>query len=256
MEFPLLLHPLVKSTNMAIQLSFQCDESWDKMPNTNQGKFCGKCSKNIYDLTDKSESEIHQLYKENNGKLCGKIRPQQLNNSIYTQQRTKLAKFCLALFLVFGGNLFKSELHAQNNVIDSTITLIESNNEYYTINGIILEEGTNDPLPFANVHYEVNDKNIGTATDFDGKFTLKIIKGSVPNDSIDLIVSYIGYNKLKILGLDLRNSINNEIHLERKLHQDMTVGMIIISCPPIINKDPESHGTTIITGDELRRSPY
>ena len=156
---------------MAIQLSFQCDESWDKMPNINQGKFCGKCSKNIYDLTDKSESEIHQLYKENNGKLCGKIRPQQLSNSIYREQRVKLATFCLALFLVFGGYLFKSELHAQNNAIDSNIIVLEDKIEYITIKGKILEEGTNEPIIFATVYYEKNDTKIGTATDFDGKFT-------------------------------------------------------------------------------------
>jgi hypothetical protein len=31
---------------------------------------------------------------------------------------------------------------------------------------------------------------------------------------------------------------------------------MIISCPPIINKDPDSQGKTTITGEELRRSPY
>tara|TARA_B100000809_G_scaffold265497_1_gene324517 strand:- start:4673 stop:5407 length:735 start_codon:yes stop_codon:yes gene_type:complete len=244
---------------MAIQLSFQCDESWDKMPNIEQEKFCNKCSKNIHDLTDKTESEIHQLYKENNGQLCGKIRPQQLNNSNYRQQRTKLAKFCLALFLVFGGYIFKSDLQAQSNANDSTEIILEDSIEYHTLNGIVIDENTNDPILFATVYYEIDGIKHGTSTDFDGNFTLNIGKKTIPSDSIDLCISYVGYNDLKILGFDLKSNSKNEFHLKQQVYEihqlRHTVGMIRID-QHVIDRDPLSHGRTIIISDELRRSPY
>ena len=240
---------------MAIQLKFQCNESWEKMPTSEKGKFCGKCERNIHDLTDKSESEIHQLYNANKGKLCGKIKPQQLNNSMYQQYRTKLAKFCLALFLVFGGHIFKSEIKAQSNKINSKTTVQDNNAAHYIINGIVLEEETDEPLMFATVYYEVEGTLYRTTTNFDGSYILKINKRLVPSDSIDLNFKYIGYIDLKIVDLELNKSVHNVIHLKRKLHQQMTLGMIMIN-HNVIDRDPLSHGRTIITGEELRRSPF
>lgn len=242
---------------MAIQINFQCNESWDKMSNLNQGKFCDKCSKKIHDLTDKSEAEIHQLYTENKGKLCGKIRLQQLNNSIYKQQKIKLAKFCLALFLVFGGYLFKSELQAQNSANDSTVVTIDEL-RYSYISGTIFEKKGKEPIPFATVYYEYKGEKYGTVTDFDGNFKLKVDLDSIQSASIDLKISALGYMKTKVTGVELSCGEKSVVNLELEFNShEISLG-IIISTPniPLINRDPESHGTTIITGEELRRSPY
>ena len=89
-------------------------------------------------------------------------------------------------------------------------------------------------------------------------FTTKngeINKKNIPNDSINLNVSSFGYQKLKIPGLNLKNITKNNIELKLSLDQNMMILGMIISCPPIINKDPETHGQTIITGKEIRRTP-
>lgn len=61
-----------------------------------------------------------------------------------------------------------------------------------SIEGLVLSD-TKEPLPFANVMVE--GTTIGTTTDIDGKFTLKI-----PDvvSSITLIVSYTGYEDKRI----------------------------------------------------------
>jgi hypothetical protein len=226
------------------------------MPNVNQGKHCDMCSQNVHDLTDKSESEIHQLYQKNNGKLCGKIRPQQLDTSRYKQQRIKLAKFCLALFLVFGGCLFKTELHAQNSATKAAAIELDDRIDYYTLNGTVIDKETKEPIFFASVYYKIEGVKHGTSTDFDGKFNLRIRKNTILPDSIDLSVSSLGYRKMKVTGVELSKDVNTTLNLELEYDvQEITMGYII-SCPPIINIDPESHGQTIITGEELRRSPY
>ena len=56
----------------------------------------------------------------------------------------------------------------------------------YQISGILTDEKTNEPLPFATVL--INQYN-GTVTNIDGEFTLKL-----PKNISEIHVSYIGYN--------------------------------------------------------------
>ncbi len=60
-----------------------------------------------------------------------------------------------------------------------------------TISGTVTEKTTGDPLPGVNII--VSGTNIGTATDFDGKYILK----NVPEKAV-LEFSFIGYKTLKI----------------------------------------------------------
>jgi outer membrane cobalamin receptor len=80
-----------------------------------------------------------------------------------------------------------------------------------TINGIVKEEKTGDPLPFANVTY---GPGLGTTTDFDGKFTMELKAGNY-----DLQVSSLGmkttYKKVRLeagqtvsLSFSMLDSIN------------------------------------------------
>lgn len=58
-----------------------------------------------------------------------------------------------------------------------------------TIRGIVTDSLTNEPLPFVNIVFQ--GKNIGTTTDFDGKFSI-----STQWASNAIKVSFIGYNPL------------------------------------------------------------
>ena len=64
----------------------------------------------------------------------------------------------------------------------------------YTITGKITDAQTNDPVPFAGV--SLRGKSLGTSTDFEGNFTLKV---KVLSDS--LVASSMGY-KLKAKWID------------------------------------------------------
>ncbi len=57
------------------------------------------------------------------------------------------------------------------------------------ITGVVTEAGTGDPLPGVNV--VVKGTNIGAATDFDGKYTIKAEKGQT------LVFSFVGYNPVE-----------------------------------------------------------
>ena len=56
-----------------------------------------------------------------------------------------------------------------------------------TINGVVLEKGSKQPIPGVNI--KVTGANISTSTDFDGKFQL----GGLKNGD-KVVFSFIGYD--------------------------------------------------------------
>ena len=240
---------------MPIQLTFQCNESWDKMPNTNQGKFCDKCSKNTYDLTDKTEEEIHHLYLKNKGKLCGKIQHKQLDIPLYRTYQMQLAKLCVALFFVFGSCLFNSGVQAQEIKVDS-VSVAKTETEFFTIQGTVIDKDTKELIFFAAVYYDNGVEKIGGTTDFDGKFKLEIPRDLILTDSIDINISTIGYKNIKIKNIDVSKPYVAQVFLQMELSVILcTMGMVIY-CPPIISTDPDAHRSVTFDRDDIEHSPY
>ena len=53
--------------------SFKCPMNWDDMSPSSNGRFCSKCSKEVYDLTNCTLDEIREL-QSRKGSICGMIR--------------------------------------------------------------------------------------------------------------------------------------------------------------------------------------
>lgn len=70
-----------------------------------------------------------------------------------------------------------------------------------TVKGKVTDAGSGDPIPFANIIFK--GTTVGTTTDFDGNYTLKV---SIPVDSI--VASYLGY-QTKTKYVDAGNQIIN-----------------------------------------------
>lgn len=78
------------------------------------------------------------------------------------------------------------------------------------VTGKILDNETEEPLPFVNVYVKDSDPLIGTTTDIEGNFVLK----NVPVGRVTIEASYTGYEKMivsevvitsaKIVNLDIR----------------------------------------------------
>ncbi len=56
--------------------SFKCPMSWDEMEDSMNGKFCSKCRKKVFDLTNCSLEEVRAL-QDKHGMICGSIRVAQ-----------------------------------------------------------------------------------------------------------------------------------------------------------------------------------
>jgi hypothetical protein len=53
--------------------SFKCPMNWDSMQSSENGRFCGKCQKEVFDLTNCSLDEVRVL-QQKHGSICGSIR--------------------------------------------------------------------------------------------------------------------------------------------------------------------------------------
>jgi len=70
-----------------------------------------------------------------------------------------------------------------------------------SIKGTVVNEESNDLLPFVNVMLVQDGENIiGSTTDFDGNFTLK----PIPEGEYDLQVSYMGYRTKELIGIPVK----------------------------------------------------
>ncbi len=62
-----------------ITIAEPCHENWDRMTQSEQGKFCGSCQKNVVDFTDFTNYEIGQfLGKPENVNTCGRFLKTQI----------------------------------------------------------------------------------------------------------------------------------------------------------------------------------
>lgn len=63
----------------SIKIHNPCAENWDNMQDISSGKFCEKCSKCVIDFTDKTNDQIQDIIKINEGKeICGRISTRSL----------------------------------------------------------------------------------------------------------------------------------------------------------------------------------
>lgn len=53
--------------------SFRCPMNWDEMPASENGRFCGKCRKEVFDLTNCSVDEVIALQRKH-GAICGSVK--------------------------------------------------------------------------------------------------------------------------------------------------------------------------------------
>lgn len=71
-----------------IRLSFPCNQNWDDMSPTANGRFCQSCSCEVVDFRANTREEVKQYVEENDKKTCGLFRPAQLDPNIVAELRT------------------------------------------------------------------------------------------------------------------------------------------------------------------------
>ncbi len=118
-----------------ISIPQPCNEDWNKMSRTEQGRFCGVCSKNLIDFTNKSALEIQEILLKNiKNKVCGRFTKEQLNTihieipvDTFRKQYFFTKTFAIALLLVMGTTLLSCNTDGKTRKIETVIVVGDSN---------------------------------------------------------------------------------------------------------------------------------
>ena len=56
-----------------LQIAKPCRADWDKMTGDQQARFCGSCHKNVYDISQMTREDAHNLIQQKEGKVCVRL---------------------------------------------------------------------------------------------------------------------------------------------------------------------------------------
>ncbi len=227
-----------------VNLSFACPIPWEEMkPMDAQNRFCSSCKKNVRDFTKAEITDSIELG-------CGRFRADQVAsiNRTFNSSYGQVLTFTLASLL----GLAPLVTSAQSET-DSVKTKIaqDSLSSNYHISGVIRDNHTNEPIPFANVVVKSKEGILiaGSNTDFDGKFSLEIKLENSTIEGATLQITSIGYPH-KAIELSESNLAEAKVilNIEMDPQADFLVGeIVIIHSPPF-----DGIGKTNISGEEYK----
>ncbi|MCP4441418.1 MAG: hypothetical protein GY810_21130 [Aureispira sp.] len=91
----------LKPFNLSIETP--CEKKYEELiPVDETCKFCTDCNKRVYDLSNCTPEEFLAIYKENNGKVCGRIVEEKPPKEEKARRVASL-KYWLMSFLAFLG---------------------------------------------------------------------------------------------------------------------------------------------------------
>ncbi|WP_158638383.1 carboxypeptidase-like regulatory domain-containing protein [Panacibacter ginsenosidivorans] len=215
-----------------------CHENWENMTPEGKGRFCDSCSKQVVDFSLMSDQQVLNYFKNASGKTCGRFANDQLQRPMVevAEQKKKVwwVAAVMPLLMLFGRvnaqkKIGKVKLGTPVKVIPDnrpeimekvspeiipvydTIaepvkamgdTILSYTTNELIIKGTLTDMEKGDVLPYASI--VVKNSKIGTASDMNGNFSLKMKNNGVLPV---LILAYVGYETKEI---DL-NKYNGEI---------------------------------------------
>ncbi len=122
-----------------------------------------------------------------------------------------------------------------------------------TLKGIVIDEKTKEPIPFASVVIEKDGKIIsGTIADFDGNYTIT----KIPEGTYDLKAMCICYNTIILEHIFIKtNSVIIQNIVLTKKEMKLHVDYIPSYYPPLISRDPLPSGQTY-TSEEINKMAW
>lgn len=121
------------TTNFKLSIPEPCHENWGEMTTTQSGRFCGVCTKNVVDFTNKLPHEIQQYFQNTSEtSVCGRLSNAQLDQIVILipkktimTQRSYQNIFLMALFVVMGTTLFSCKDHSNQKKSIQKIEIVK-----------------------------------------------------------------------------------------------------------------------------------
>jgi hypothetical protein len=141
----------------SLEIKTPCDANLDAMNKTNNGFYCNLCTKNVIDLSNKSNYEIGKIISEAKDKnICARLKTTQLDEEFSLVENQKSANFKYAIAV------------AASVLLTTNITAQENQNPKTEINS-----ATVSPHKQGKIAY-VESKNTNVSFQFTGKLLDKV----------------------------------------------------------------------------------
>ena len=209
-----------------ISIPKPCHEQWDGMTATERGAFCQSCQTEVIDFSIMTEREVVE-YLSKNKTGCGRFRKDQLNTNLIIPSVENGVFKWRALFFGFLSFISFKNVKANsaytpntyshtNNKTFSDTTLAMPLNDSIQIGGKVLDE-KGEAMIGANIILigTGNNSKIGTATDLNGNFSLKLDRNTIKHSSHNIEVRHIGFQS-KIVSITNESSQYYTIKYEAK----------------------------------------
>ena len=186
----------------------RCDQEWSNMKKMEGGRLCTSCNKCIIDFRKKSYHEIARIHAMSENGACGLYTDAQLRGEPLPPPSKKRWKpFLLALMPSFFYSIHHSYaedtpiIKVEDSLYSKSDTIPEGEelpkaSQPLSISERVVEADTGEPLIAASVF--IKGSNTGITADIEGNFQLKYLKEEFETDSVDIIVSYIGYEEQRL----------------------------------------------------------
>jgi len=195
---------------MKISIPKPCSEDWNQMTTSGKGRFCASCQTQVINFTEMSVEDIKHFLEQKTGSSCGRFSKYQIEifNTTYQElpSPSSLRKWTMAAVLA-GVSVLPTFAQDSNPILpapflntsisyyhqsQTTVTSgIIPSSDTVILMGQVIDLEIEEALPFANVI--IVGTSIGTSTDFDGNFLLKVPKSK---EAITLEVHYVGFPTL------------------------------------------------------------
>ena len=103
--------------SITIRIPEPCHEDWQKMTQTEKGKFCGVCTKEVIDFTSKTDEDLVKILVDSEN-TCGRFKKTQLNREVKLERKSglNLAPYAASLLLPLS-LLSTTHANSSNNAV-------------------------------------------------------------------------------------------------------------------------------------------
>lgn len=182
-----------------IQIPEPCHENWEAMQESDKGKFCINCSKNVIDFTNMNDAQIVDIFKKSKSNICGRFYEDQLERPLLLPKNrfikwnyfnASIISFLLSNKLIAQIKTTKVDTIQQSNILKTN--KLQKYSLIKTTGTITDEKG----YPIAGVSILLKGTNIGTITNDEGFFKIIIPQNSIHQDSLH--ITSIGFKETEV----------------------------------------------------------
>lgn len=223
-----------------IKIPVPCREDWTGMVLKDEGRFCIHCAKSVIDFSRFTDQQLHEYFEQHRkSQICGRIPDSKLDAPFVIPRPKKSFSGWWLLPALAGISLPSFAQTSQQSIeqtdpkqIDSTISIEKSDTNFIRVRGIVSDVNTGERLPFASV--QLLPLAVAANTNLDGEFELKIPESIIHHANYELVVNYVGFERLQkqITSEELSAISSSPLKLELKMASAIIIGMVIYERPP------------------------